>query len=121
MAFISEEDMLQGSPLAGWSGRFFHSANMTFARWTIAEGASDLHRHQHEQEEVWNVVSGSVVLIVAGVERRVEAGDAAIVPPNTPHSVRVVGAAEAVVTDFPLREQLPGVPEADWTSGKSTS
>lgn len=101
--------MLTGSPLPGWRGRFFHSANMTFARWTIAEGADDLHEHQHEQEEVWNVVAGSVALVVDGVEGIVESGGAAVVPPNASHSVRVIGPAEIVVTDFPVREQLPGV------------
>lgn len=109
MAFISEQDMLLGSPLAGWTGRFFHSSNMTFARWTIDDEADDLHEHQHEQEEVWNVAAGRVVLVVDGVEGVVETGGAAVVPPNTPHSVRVTGAAEVVVADFPVREHLPGV------------
>ena len=101
--------MLSGSPLSGWAGRFFHSENMTFARWTIAEGAADLHEHQHEQEEVWNVVAGRVALVVDGVEGVVESGGAAVVPPNTLHSVRVLGPAEVVVTDYPVREHLPGV------------
>lgn len=109
MTFIPEQDMLSGSPLPGWTGRFFHSDNMTFARWTIAGGAADLHEHQHEQEEVWNVVAGRVALVVDGTEGIVVSGGAAVVPPNTPHSVRVLGPAEVVVTDFPLREQLPGV------------
>ncbi len=39
VAFITEKDMLHGSPLSGWTGRFFHSSNMTFARWTIDDGA----------------------------------------------------------------------------------
>ena len=109
MTFVPEADMLSGSPLPGWTGRFFHSDNMTFARWTIVDGAADLHEHQHEQEEVWNVVAGSVALVVDGIEGIVESGGAAVVPPNTPHSVRVLGAAEVVVTDFPVRDQLPGV------------
>lgn len=109
VTFIPAQDMITGSPLTGWTGRFFHSENMTFARWTIAEGAADLHEHQHEQEEVWNVVAGRVALTVGGTEAIVENTGAAIVPPNTPHSVRVLGPAEVVVTDFPLRKQLPGV------------
>lgn len=109
MAFVHEADMLKGSPLPGWSGRFFHSDNMTFARWTIDADAQDLHEHQHPNEEVWNIVDGHVTLIVDGVEERLETGAAAVVPPNTPHSVRVTGAAEVVVTDFPVRHDLPGV------------
>ena len=109
VTFIPDEEMIHGSPLDGWSGSFFHSANMTFARWRIDEGAHDLHEHQHEQEEVWNVVRGSIVLVVDGIARRVDAGGAAVVPPHTPHGVRVTGAAEALVTDFPVRHQLPGI------------
>lgn len=110
MVFLSETDMIHGSPLPGWRGRFFHSENMTFARWTISADAHDLHEHQHEQEEVWNIVEGSVVLIVDGSEREMVAGSAAVVPPNTPHSVRIIGPAEIVVADFPVRRDLPGVP-----------
>jgi mannose-6-phosphate isomerase-like protein (cupin superfamily) len=106
--FIAKHDMLAGSPLPGWSGRFFHSENMTFAHWTITAGADDLHEHHHEQEEVWNVVAGSIVLVIDGTEGTIEAGGAAVVPPNTPHSARVTGAAEVVVADFPVREHLPG-------------
>ena len=82
---------------------------MTFARWTIAQAAADLHEHHHEQAEAWNVVAGRVALIVDGVEGVIEEGGAAVVPPGTPHSVRVIGAAEVVVTDLPVREQLSGV------------
>jgi quercetin dioxygenase-like cupin family protein len=112
VAFIREADMLRGVPLAGWDGRFFHSDNMTFARWTIAANASDLHEHSHEQEEVWNVVGGSIALIVNGAEMTLEVGDAAVVPSNVPHAARVIGDAEVVVADFPLRKHLPGVTDS---------
>lgn len=83
--------------LPGWSGRFFHSANMTFGHWEIASDATDLHQHHHEQEEVWTVVSGAILLVIGATERRLEAGDAAVVPANVPHAARVVGACRAVV------------------------
>jgi len=50
-----------------------------------------------------------VALIIDGVEHLVSAGGAAVIPPDTPHAVRVVGASRVVVADYPLREQLPGV------------
>jgi mannose-6-phosphate isomerase-like protein (cupin superfamily) len=108
--FLDAGDMLHGAPLPGWRGSFFHSANMTFALWDIAEGAADLHEHHHEQEEVWNIAEGEVIVIVAGEERRLGPGMAAVVPPNTPHSVKCIGPCRVVVTDFPVRDQLPGVP-----------
>ena len=113
MTFFHEADMLKGSPLAGWSGRFFHSEHMTFARWTIEADAADLHEHQHPYEEVWNIVGGQVTLVVDGVSELLATGSAAVVPPNTLHSVRVSGPAEVVVTDFPLRHDLPGVTRSE--------
>ena len=108
MPIYEPADMRHGSPLPGWSGRFFHSENMTFAHWDIAADAAPLHEHHHEQEVVWHVVDGEVVLVIDGDEHRVAAGGAAVIPPNTPHAVRPVGAARVVVADFPLRHQLPG-------------
>jgi mannose-6-phosphate isomerase-like protein (cupin superfamily) len=109
MTYLDPADMLSGEPLPGWKGRFFHSENMTFALYDIADGAAPLHEHHHEQEEVWNVVEGEVIVTVGGEERRVGAGSAVIVPPDTPHSVTTVGACRAVIADYPLRTQLPGL------------
>ena len=110
--FLEPEDMIHGAPLPGWFGRFFHSANMTFAHWDIATGATDLHEHHHRQEEVWNVVEGEIVLLIDGVARTLGAGAAAVIPPHVPHAARVVGTCRAIVTDFPLRPQLPGAAPA---------
>ncbi|MBO0730547.1 MAG: cupin domain-containing protein [Acidimicrobiaceae bacterium] len=109
MPFINRSNMLEGSPLPGWSGTFFHSENMTFAYWDIAADAADLHEHHHPQEEVWNVVDGEVVLALNGQQRRLRPGEAAVVPPGTPHSTRVVGPCRAIVVDYPTRPRLPGV------------
>jgi mannose-6-phosphate isomerase-like protein (cupin superfamily) len=84
---------------------------MTFAYWEIEGDAADLHEHDHLQEEVWNVVRGEITLIVDGDERRLRGGMAAVIPPNAPHSARVVGPCRAIVTDYPRRLHLPGVPD----------
>jgi quercetin dioxygenase-like cupin family protein len=108
--FLDPAGMLKGEPLRGWSGRFFHSENMTFGHWDIAAGAAPLQQHQHEQEEVWHVVEGELMITIDGNEQRVGPGSVAIVPPNAPHSVRALSAARAIVADYPLRLQLPGRP-----------
>ena len=109
MVFISKGDMIHGSPLPGWSGRFFDSENMTFARWKISADAQDLHEHHHEQAEVWNIVDGTIVPVVDGSEMELSAGTAAVVPPHAIHSAKIVGLAEVVITDLPRRPDLPGV------------
>jgi mannose-6-phosphate isomerase-like protein (cupin superfamily) len=109
VAVIDPSDMLRGEPLPGWAAHFFHSEHMTFAHYRIAEGATPLHEHHHEQEEVWNVVAGEVIISIDGVEHALGAGSVAIVPPHTPHSVRPVGACHAIIVDYPLRTELPGM------------
>jgi mannose-6-phosphate isomerase-like protein (cupin superfamily) len=109
MTFLDPVDMVTGSPLRGWSGRFFHSANMTFAHWDIDRGAADLHEHHHTQEEVWNVVEGAALLVIGGDQRRLGPGQVAVVPPDVPHSFRVIGPCRAIVVDYPVRVDLPGV------------
>jgi mannose-6-phosphate isomerase-like protein (cupin superfamily) len=106
---IDPSDMLKGEPLPGWEAHFFHSENMTFAHYRIAEGATPLHEHQHEQEEVWNIVEGEVMISIDGVEHALGPGGVAIVPPNALHSVRPVSACRAIIVDYPLRTQLPGM------------
>jgi mannose-6-phosphate isomerase-like protein (cupin superfamily) len=82
---------------------------MTFAYWDIAEDAADLHEHAHAQEEVWNVVEGEISLSIEGREIRVGPGEAAVIPPNSAHSVKPLGACRAIIVDYPIRLQLPGV------------
>jgi mannose-6-phosphate isomerase-like protein (cupin superfamily) len=109
MSFLEPADMMSGAPLPGWSGRFFHAENMTFAIYDIADGAAPLNEHHHEQEEVWNIIEGEVLVTVGGASRMVSAGAAVIVPPNTPHSVTPTGACRAVIADYPVRTHLPGL------------
>jgi unsaturated pyranuronate lyase len=107
--FIEPGDMIPGSPLPGWAGRFFHSAHMTFAHWDVDSGAADLHEHAHPEEEVWHVIEGEVVLVIDGTERALGPGAAAVVPPHVPHAARVTGGCRVIVADFPRRDSLPGV------------
>jgi len=109
MPFLEPRDMLSGEPLPGWHGRFFHTQHMTCAHDDIDDGAQPLHEHQHEQEEVWHIVGGEVALTVDGVEAVIGAGSVAIVPPHMPHSVRPLGACQAVIADCPLRPNLSGL------------
>ncbi len=111
MPILTPDEMLVGEPLPGWSGRFFHSATMTFSHYDIASGAPAIHEHHHRQEEVWHVVAGEVALTIDGVETVLSAGSVAIVPPETLHSARPIGDCQVIVADYPLRPTLPGNPQ----------
>lgn len=108
MPFIDTSDLTIKEPLPGWKGRFFHSADMTFAYYAFPSGAS-IHEHSHPNDEVWNVIEGELEITIDGQTRVAGAGSAAVVPPNTPHSVKALSDGRAIVVDYPRRDSVGGV------------
>ena len=102
MPFIDTHKMPARERLPGWSGRIFESATMTFAHWDFTAGAT-IHEHFHEQEEVWHVIDGELEVTIDGASEVAGPGVVAIVPPNTPHSVKALSDGKAIVADYPLR------------------
>ncbi|HWA89053.1 MAG TPA: cupin domain-containing protein [Rhizomicrobium sp.] len=88
--------------LPGWRGRYFDSATMTFGHYEFDQGAS-IHAHSHDQEEVWQVIEGTLEVTIAGETMRAGPGMVAIVPPNTEHEVVALTAGKAIVVDWPRR------------------
>jgi quercetin dioxygenase-like cupin family protein len=87
----------------GWKGHIFHSQTMTFAHWEFVKGAT-IHRHDHEQEEVWHVVEGELEIVMGDVTEIAGPGMVAIIPPHTTHAVKALSDGKAIVADFPPRE-----------------
>jgi quercetin dioxygenase-like cupin family protein len=76
---------------------------MTFAHWDFDAG-SDIHAHDHPQEEVWQVIEGQLEVTIGGETRIAGPGMVAIVPGGVTHSVRALTDGRAIVTDWPLRD-----------------
>lgn len=81
----------------GVTRRVFHSDRMTWIRYTYATG-SVFPSHAHPEEQITLVLEGSIEFVVEGRTVVLGPGEAAVIPPGTPHSARVVGRG-AVVTD----------------------
>jgi quercetin dioxygenase-like cupin family protein len=87
----------------GFHGRFVHSDRMTFAWWTIDEGAEvPLHSHPHEQ--VVNMLEGRLALVVDGTEHVLQAGDVVAIPGDAPHAARALSACRVLDVFSPVRE-----------------
>ncbi len=110
MTFIDTRKLAVIERLPGWRGRYFNSPNMTFAHYEFDAGAS-IHEHFHPHEEVYEVIEGELELTISGITQRISPGHVAIVPPNTPHSVKALSNGKVIVVDYPLRKP-PGDPAA---------
>ena len=87
----------------GFHGRFVHTDTMTFVYWSIEAGAS-IPEHAHHNEQVVNVMSGELELIVDGGSHLLHAGDVFPIAGNVPHSARGVTGCRVLDVFCPVRE-----------------
>jgi quercetin dioxygenase-like cupin family protein len=88
--------------------QMLHTATMTVARVYLAAGAV-VPRHQHENEQVANVISGRLRFVIGEDELVVGAGESVALPANVPHEVTVLEEALVIDVFSPVRE--------DWVRG----
>ena len=105
MPFIDTNSLKVTERLPGWSGRYFHSANMTIALYEFKRGAS-IHEHFHPQEEVYDVIEGELEVTIDGETQIVRPGLVAIVPSNVRHAVKARTDGHAVIVDSPSRREF---------------
>jgi quercetin dioxygenase-like cupin family protein len=102
MTFVDTSSLKVIERLPGWFGRYFHSANMTFAHYDFKRGAT-IHAHFHPQEEVYEVTEGELEVTIDGEARIARPGLVAIVPSNARHSIKALTDGRAIIVDYPLR------------------
>jgi len=102
MAVVDVDNLKVIERLPGWRGRYFHTANLTFAHYDFSEGSS-IHEHHHHEEEVYEVIEGEVEVTIDGVAHIAKPGLVAIVPSNVRHSVRAKTDGRLIVIDHPAR------------------
>jgi quercetin dioxygenase-like cupin family protein len=85
-----------------------HAAHITIARIGIAKGGS-VPTHAHVNEQVLNLISGRLQVVLDGVEVVLQDGQTLVIPPNIPHSVAALEDVVAVDVFSPRRE--------DWIRG----
>ena len=88
MPFVELNQSQAREIFPGFKAHVVHSANMTFAHWTIKAGAT-LPAHAHVHEQVVNMIEGVFELSIAGETRSLGQGSVAIIPSNALHSARV--------------------------------
>jgi quercetin dioxygenase-like cupin family protein len=105
MPFVDTSKLEVIERLPGWHGRYFHSANMTFAHYDFKRGSS-IHEHFHPQEEVYEVVEGEMEVTIDGEAQIARPGMVAVVPSNARHSVKALTDGRVVIVDYPFRPEF---------------
>jgi quercetin dioxygenase-like cupin family protein len=85
-----------------------HGSSITIARLGIAKGGS-VPTHSHINEQVMNIISGRLKVIVGGAEMVLQGGQSLVIAPDIPHSVEALEDTVAVDVFSPARE--------DWIRG----
>jgi quercetin dioxygenase-like cupin family protein len=85
-----------------------HAQHITIARIGLAKGGS-VPTHAHINEQVLNMISGRLKVLLDGVALVLQGGQTLVIPPNVPHSVEALEDTVAVDVFSPVRQ--------DWIRG----
>ena len=97
-------------PLDGIARQTIHGDSQTLIRYVYQPG-SVFPVHQHPEEQITIILSGSIDFTVDGAPLTLSAGQCALIPANIPHGARVTGAeiVETLNTMSPRRTVAPNV------------
>jgi len=102
--FLKElKDLPQKETFPGYTGRFIHTQNMTFAYWHVKAG-SIAPEHSHMHEQVAQITEGKFILTVDGHPIELEPGKVVVIPANVKHSGIAVTDCQLLDVFSPVRE-----------------
>jgi len=87
----------------GFHGRFIHTDNVTIVHWRIENG-STLPEHSHPHEQIANLVSGELELIIEGTPHLLKPGKVFVIPGGAVHSGRAVTDCRIIEVFYPVRK-----------------
>ncbi|HET8568804.1 MAG TPA: cupin domain-containing protein [Candidatus Limnocylindria bacterium] len=93
--FASPRDLVTVEPQPGMRRRLVQSDRSTVAV-TELDPKTVIETHKHAVEEIGIVTKGSLVMVIAGEQRILTAGDTYRVPENASHGARVLEAPTQV-------------------------
>lgn len=102
--YYTIEELETRALVPGTVARFVHSERMTVM---LLEAAGDveLPEHSHPHEQITQVLEGSVVLTVEGIERTLTPGQVAVIPGNAIHSAQTLEPSRVMDIFSPVREE----------------
>lgn len=103
MTFFKPEDMSYRELFPGCRARLVHTEKMTISQVSLDAGAV-VPEHNHEHEQVSNVIDGKFEFTIGGNTHILEPGQIAVIPPNVPHVGKALTDCYIVDVFCPVRE-----------------
>lgn len=103
MPFKNLEKISSEELIPGFHGKFIHTDRVTFVNWTIKAG-SILPVHNHEHEQITQMIEGEMEFTLDGETRIIKSGDIAVVPSHVVHSGRAITDCYLIDVFQPARE-----------------
>ena len=89
--------------MPGLHGKMVHGEQLTWAFWTVEEGA-EVPEHQHHNEQIMHIVEGEFSFSLDGVTKTYTAGDVDVIPSHIPHSGKALSSCKIMDVFCPVRE-----------------
>ena len=90
--------------MPGYHGKLVHSETMSWAFWTVEEGA-EVPEHHHIHEQIMHVVEGDFEFTLDGITKTYRPGDIVVIHSNTPHSGKALTPCKRMDIFSPAREE----------------
>ena len=90
--------------MPGYHGKMVHGKQLTWAFWTVEEGA-EVPEHHHSHEQMMHVVEGQFEFTLNGQTQVYTDGEIVPIPSNIPHSGKALTACKLMDVFSPVREE----------------
>jgi quercetin dioxygenase-like cupin family protein len=90
--------------MPGYHGKMVHGKQLTWAFWTVEEGA-EVPEHHHPHEQMMHVVEGQFEFTLNGQTQVYIDGAIVPIPSNIPHSGKALTACKLMDVFSPVREE----------------
>lgn len=90
--------------MPGYHGKLVHGEKISWAFWTVEEGA-EVPEHHHHHEQIMHVVEGDFEFSLDGNTKVYKPGDVVVIPPDTPHSGKALTPCKLMDVFSPVREE----------------
>jgi quercetin dioxygenase-like cupin family protein len=90
--------------MPGYHGKMVHGDQITWAFWTVDQGA-EVPEHHHPHEQIMHVVSGEFEFTMNGKTKIYTSGAIVCIPSNNPHSGKALTACSLMDVFSPTRDE----------------